>query len=100
MCTGKDCRKHKKRSASLCAKLSSHTELGTIKCQDICKGVVIVIDHEGDRLWMKKMGGKKARTNLRRFLAEGHMTKNLKKRIVKVKQRHPKAPKQSTSVQQ
>ena len=84
MCTGKDCRKHKKRCASLSSKVSSCSELGTIKCQDICKGVVIVVDHDGDRFWMKKMGGKKARSNLRRFLADGHMTKSLKKRVVKV----------------
>ena len=100
MCTGKDCRKHKKRCAYLSANLSSCAEFETIKCQDICKGVVIVIDHDGDRLWMKKMGGKKARTNLRRFLADGHMTKGLKKRVVKVKHRNLKPPKRSVYVQQ
>jgi hypothetical protein len=80
--------------------LNSCSDIRTIKCQDICKGVVIVLHHEGDRMWMKKMGSKKVRTNLRRVLVDGHISKELKKRIVKVKQQSTKPPKLSAYMQQ
>jgi hypothetical protein len=84
VCSGKDCHKHKKRCKALIKNLDSCAETGTIQCQDICKGLVVVMDHEGERLWLKQMGGKKARKTLRNFLARGHMSKRLKKRVVRM----------------
>ncbi|MGB0638264.1 MAG: hypothetical protein ACPGTU_02955 [Myxococcota bacterium] len=58
------------------------------------------MNHNGDGLSMNKMKGKKARTNLRRFFAAGHLSKDSIKRAVKAKHRTPKAPKRSVTVQQ
>ena len=59
----------------------------TIKCQDICKGAVIVVHTESHKYWMKKMTGKQQRQKLREFLLSGEVPTQLEKNVVKRKPR-------------
>ena len=84
-CKGKDCRKYRKGVYKLLAEVEDLAMTDTIKCQDICKGAVIVVQTKQHRYWMKKMTGKENRANLRSFLLNGVLPKPLEKRVVKRK---------------
>jgi len=83
LCNGKDCRKYRKGLCKLAAEVEDLAMTDTIKCQDICKGAVIVVETENDKYWMKKMTGKENRKSLRSFLLSGTLPNHLKKKIVK-----------------
>ena len=65
------------------AMLAEFVDVKTAKCQDICKGPVVVVVREEERYWFKKIGNKKARRQLLRFLQGEKLESYLKKRLVK-----------------
>ena len=85
LCKGKDCRKHQKGLCKLLAEVEDLAMTDTVKCQDICKGAVIVVHTEQHKYWMKKMTGKKNRKKLRSFLMSGTLPEQLQKNVVKRK---------------
>ena len=85
LCHGKDCRKYRKGLGKLAAEVEGLALTDTVKCQDICKGAVIVVHTEQHKYWMKKMTGKKNRKNLRSFLMSGTLPEHLQKNVVKQK---------------
>ena len=87
LCRGKDCRKHRKAMRKLAQEIDDLVETDQVKCQDICKGAVIVVHTGEHKYWMKKMGGKQQRQTLRAFLEGGEVPDTLEKHIVKRKRR-------------
>lgn len=84
-CKGKDCRKYRKGMCKLLAEVEDLAMTDSMKCQDICKGAVIVVQTKEHKYWMKKMTGKENRANLRSFLLSGELPEPLEKRVVKRK---------------
>mgnify|MGYP004121540017 CR=1 FL=1 len=87
LCRGKDCRKHGKGLRKLADEVDDLTVTDQVKCQDICKGAVVVVHAQDHKYWMKKMGGKQQRQRLRMFLESGEIPDQLEKHIVKRKRR-------------
>jgi hypothetical protein len=85
LCKGKDCKKYRKGLCKLAAEVEDLASSETVKCQDICKGAVIVVHAHDHRYWFKKMSGKQNRQNLRTFLMSGQLPKKLEKNMVKRK---------------
>ena len=85
LCKGKDCKKYRKGLCKLAAEVEDLAESDMMKCQDICKGAVIVVHTPEHRYWFKKMTGKENRRNLRSFLQSGQMPPKLEKHMVKRK---------------
>ena len=87
LCRGKDCRKHRKAMRKIAEEIEDLVETDQVKCQDICKGAVIVVHTGEHKYWMKKMRGKQQRQKLRAFLESGTIPEQLEKHIVKRKRR-------------
>lgn len=87
ICRGKDCKKHRKPLRRIADEVSEMCSTGTIKCQDICKGPVLVLDHGEHRYWFKKMKGKDIRHSFRVWLAGEPMSPRLESRLVKRRRR-------------
>ena len=85
LCKGKDCRKYRKGLCKLAAEVEDLATSDTVKCQDICKGAVVVVQTPDHHYWFKKMSGKQNRQNLRSFLLSGQLPEKLEKRMVKRK---------------
>ena len=83
LCKGKDCKKYRKGLCKLAAEVEDLASSDSVKCQDICKGAVVVVQTPEHRYWFKKMSGKQNRRNLRSFLLSGQLPKKLEKNVVK-----------------
>ena len=95
LCTGSACRKKKKRLKKLRAVLADFVGGGMVKCQDVCKGPVVVVVRDQEKYWFKKVGNKKARRQIVNFIQGeklgGYLTKRLvKRRALKSKKRSKK----------
>ena len=87
ICRGKDCRKHRKPLRKIASHVDDLCETGTIKCQDICKGPVLVLTHGEYRYWFKKMKGQPIRDGFREWLLGEPMSSQLEHRLVKRRRR-------------
>ena len=87
ICRGKDCKKHRKRLTKIANEVSDICSSGTIKCQDICKGPVLVLWHGEHKYWFKKMKGTDVRQLFRDWLAGAPMDSELERRLVKRRRR-------------
>ena len=85
ICRGKDCRKHRRRLVRAAEYVSDLCETGTVKCQDVCKGPVLVVHHGEHRHVFKKMKGSSIRSELREWLMGSPMSDGLQRRLVKRK---------------
>jgi hypothetical protein len=83
ICDGKACRKLSGRAGKLQESVNGHCRVGTIKCQDICKGPVVVVQRAGERYWFSGMQGKRNRMALVAFLDTGKLSKRLRRRLKK-----------------
>ena len=92
ICRGKDCRKHRRRLVLAAEHVSDLCETGTVKCQDVCKGPVLVVHHGEHRHVFKKMKGSSIRAELRSWLMGAPMSDDLQRRLVKRKRRKQGEP--------
>jgi hypothetical protein len=54
-------------------------ELEVVRCQKICKGPVVGVEHPKGLLWFKRLDTKRAVSAFGRFVRDGRMSKPLKK---------------------
>ena len=87
ICQGKDCKKHRKRLVKLAEEVSDICPHDRVKCQDICKGPVVVMLHGEHRYWFKQMKGDKVRRHFRAWLPGAPMSSRLEDRLGKRRSR-------------
>lgn len=85
VCTGSDCRKHKKAYQTLRNALVGEVEVCDVKCQKICSGPVVGVEINGQLEWVKKLKEKAVRNQLLQFLRDGTLSKSLKGQLVKAR---------------
>jgi hypothetical protein len=83
ICVGSDCGKQGKRTRKLADLFSGVARVKTVKCQDICKGPVVIIHRSHERFWFKKLRNKKSRRALLEFALGEQLSDYLKMRLVK-----------------
>ena len=91
LCRGSDCRKRKKSFARLQAVIPQDAVGPDIKCQDVCKGPVVVVEVGRERYLFARMRGKRLRRDLLVLLQGGKPSKALKSALVKKKRLKKKA---------
>lgn len=87
LCTGPDCRKHKKRIRRLERYLDGVCTWDHVACQDLCKGPVARVTRGEKTFLLKKIRGKKLARDLVTYLTEGKLSRPLKKRRKKLKRK-------------
>ena len=85
VCTGSDCRKHKKAFRELQKDLSEHATVCEVKCQKVCSGPVVGVEVAGQLEWFKKLRESSARRELYQLLRSGVVSKKLKAHVVKAR---------------
>jgi len=85
VCRGGDCRDHKKARRKLVETLNGHVRLREVKCQKICKGPVLGLEHRETVEWFAAVDSRKARDAVLYLLDEGEIKRPLRKRRVKGK---------------
>ena len=85
VCTGSDCRKHKKAFKSLLGALSPRAEVCEVKCQKICSGPVVGVEINGQIEWFRKLKDQALHTQLFEFLRDGTISRSLKSQVVKAR---------------
>jgi len=69
----------------LIASIDTYCSAEQIKCQDICKGPVVVVRKGKNKFWFKRVVGPDLLEDLRRFIEEGSMSAGLVDVLVKKK---------------
>lgn len=86
VCTGKDCRKHKKFMKLLANQTGNDLAFEEVRCQKICNPMVIGFMHEDSLYWARKLKTKKDAKALLSIIERGKMTPRLKSKLVKKRQ--------------
>ena len=71
--------------ACLISSIDSYQTAEQIKCQDICKGPVVMVRKGKNKFWFKRLVGPALLDDLRRFVEEGSMSSALVDVLVKKK---------------
>lgn len=87
LCTGPDCRKHKKRIRRLERCLDGVCTWDHVACQDLCKGPVARVTRGKKTFLFKKIRSKKLARDLVTYVNGGKLSRPLKKRRKKLKQK-------------
>ncbi len=83
ICTGKSCRKRKGANKKLHKRLGGACETNGVKCQNICKGPVVLVHRDGERFWFRRIQGKKTHQAFLAFLDTGRLSKRLRSHLKK-----------------
>ena len=85
ICRGRDCAKRPAMLERLKESLADYGPVGMVKCQDICKGPVVVVRQGKNRFWFKRVRSEDLVQDLCTFIEEGSMTTQLVGALVKKK---------------
>ena len=85
ICRGRDCAKREAVIERLKESLSHYGPVETVKCQDICKGPVVVVRQGKNRFWFKRVRNEELVQDLCTFIEEGSMTRELVGALAKKK---------------
>ncbi len=93
ICTGKDCRKHKKAINRLRSDLLGKHEVHLVRCLKICKKGPIVVAQpgNGEKLF-QKIKGKEIRAAFLDYMSKGVLSSALEKRWRKKKSKYSIKP--------
>jgi hypothetical protein len=83
ICTGKSCRKRKRKYAALKDTLHDIVALEEVPCQKICKGPIAGTPVKGHLEWFKRVDTKKSRKGLVKLAVRGKRNKALMRRCIK-----------------
>ena len=85
VCRGRDCRKRDVPHQALLDSLAEYQSAEQIKCQDICKGPVVLVRRGKHKFWFKRLIGEDLLADFRAFIEEGSMTADLVRVLAKKK---------------
>jgi len=85
VCRGRDCVKRRGSYNALLASLNGHHKVEPIKCQDICKGPVVLIRKKKHKFWFKRLRSDELLSDLKTFIEEGAMSPALVRVLAKKK---------------
>lgn len=83
VCNGSGCRKKKAARQELLHVVHRDASVREVRCQKVCKGLVVGCEIAGRLEWFEDVTSNKARRQLSKLLNEGKLKKALKKRKVK-----------------
>ncbi|MBJ93665.1 MAG: hypothetical protein CMP23_04235 [Rickettsiales bacterium] len=85
ICRGRDCAKRSAVIEQLKESLADFGPIGMVKCQDMCKGPVVIVRQGKNRFWFKRVRHASLIEDLRVFIEEGSMTRQLVGSLAKKK---------------
>ena len=85
VCRGRDCVKRRGSFDALLTSLNGYHKPESIKCQDICKGPVVLVRKKKHKFWFKRLRSEELLTDLRTFIEEGAMSSALVRVLAKKK---------------
>ena len=85
VCRGRDCRKRTVPYQALVDSVAEYHSPEPIKCQDICKGPVVLVRRGKNKFWFKRLIGDDLLSDFRAFVEQGSMTADLVQVLAKKK---------------